>query len=110
MVRDFVERSVHTGVVLGKQLTEKYYGSAHKKSYYLGCSTGGRQGWKSVQTYPKDFDGVVAGAPAVNFPNLISWSARFFTIFGGSSNNTAFVSAAQWSGIVHAEIMNQCEY
>jgi len=52
---------MHTGAVIGKQLTKLYYGTAHKKSYYLGCSTGGRQGFKAVQTYPEDFDGVVAG-------------------------------------------------
>lgn len=60
---DFAYRSVHTGVVVGKQISQAYYGTAHKKSYYLGCSTGGRQGLKSVQDYPEDFDGVVAGAP-----------------------------------------------
>jgi len=54
---------MHTGVVVGKEVTKQYYGTAHKKSYYLGCSTGGRQGFKAVQTYPNDFDGVVAGAP-----------------------------------------------
>jgi feruloyl esterase len=48
---------------VGKEITKKFYGSAHKKSYYLGCSTGGRQGFKSVQSFPNDFDGVVAGAP-----------------------------------------------
>lgn len=63
VVHDFVDRSLHTGVVVGKEITKRYYGTAHKKSYYLGCSTGGRQGFKAVQSYPNDFDGVVAGAP-----------------------------------------------
>lgn len=63
VVHDFVERSLHTGVVIGKEVTKQYYGAAHKKSYYLGCSTGGRQGFKAVQSYPDDFDGVLAGAP-----------------------------------------------
>lgn len=54
---------MHTGVVVGKEVTKKFYGKEHKKSYYLGCSTGGRQGFKAVQSYPNDFDGVVAGAP-----------------------------------------------
>jgi feruloyl esterase len=58
---------MHTGVVVGKAITKQYYGTAHKKSYYLGCSTGGRQGFKAVQTYPNDFDGVVAGSPVL-FP------------------------------------------
>ena len=63
VVHDFVDRSLHTGVVVGKEITKQYYGKPHNKSYYLGCSTGGRQGFKAVQSYPDDFDGVVAGAP-----------------------------------------------
>ncbi|KAG4423850.1 hypothetical protein IFR04_002995 [Cadophora malorum] len=108
VVHDFADRSMHTGVVIGKQITEEYYGSAHKKSYYLGCSTGGRQGFKAVQTYPEDFDGVVAGAPALNFPNLSSWSALFYTLFGNATD-ASFVTVDQWSGLVHQEILNQCD-
>jgi feruloyl esterase len=66
VVHDFADRSLHTGVVVGKEITKQYYETAHKKSYYLGCSTGGRQGFKAVQSYPNDFDGVVAGAPVSN--------------------------------------------
>lgn len=77
VVADFVYRSVHTGVVVGKAITEKFYGKKWSKSYYLGCSTGGRQGMKEVQDFPDDFDGVVAGAPAVAFNNLSSWSGSF---------------------------------
>jgi feruloyl esterase len=73
IVHDFVDRSMHTGVVIGKQLTKLYYGTVHKKSYYLGCSTGGRQGFKAVQTYPEDFDGVVAGAPVSHFSQIKVW-------------------------------------
>jgi feruloyl esterase len=32
----------------------------------------GRQGFKAVQTFPNDFNGVVAGAPAFSFNNLTS--------------------------------------
>ena len=70
VIHDFVDRAMHTGVVVGKRITKQYYGTAHRKSYYLGCSTGGRQGFKAVQDYPGDFDGVVAGAPVRTASNL----------------------------------------
>lgn len=44
IVADFAYRSLHTGVVVGKELTTAYYQQNYTKSYYLGCSTGGRQG------------------------------------------------------------------
>ncbi|KFY94205.1 hypothetical protein V500_03374 [Pseudogymnoascus sp. VKM F-4518 (FW-2643)] len=108
VVEDFAIRSLHTGVVVGKQITEQFYGSAHKKSYYLGCSTGGRQGFKSVQTYPLDFDGVLAGAPALNYPNLNSWSNHFYPIFGDAGDETYVPAGALW-GVIHREILAQCD-
>ncbi|KAJ6160720.1 hypothetical protein N7470_004116 [Penicillium chermesinum] len=44
VLKDFAYRSLHTGVVVGKELTKQFYDEGFNKSYYLGCSTGGRQG------------------------------------------------------------------
>lgn len=107
VIKDFAYRSIHTGVVVGKELTKKFYDEGFKKSYYLGCSTGGRQGWKSVQKYPNDFDGVVAGSPAINFINLLSWSAHFYPITGPPSSDT-YLSPAKWK-VVHEEVLRQCD-
>src|SRR5690242_2714359 len=107
VVEDFAYRALHTGVVLGKEISKTFYGKAHTKSYYLGCSTGGRQGWKSVQTFPEDFDGVVAGAPAFSFNNLTSWSCHFLPLTGLQGAAT-FVPIGMWPAI-HQDIMNQCD-
>ena len=107
VLEDFAYRSIHTGVVVGKELTKLFYEQGFKKSYYLGCSTGGRQGFKSIQEFPDDFDGVVAGSPAINFVNLISWGARFLTITGNNAS-TQYLAPALWS-TVHDEINRQCD-
>ncbi|TID23407.1 feruloyl esterase b [Venturia nashicola] len=107
VVIDFAWRSVHTNVLIGKEVTKQFYGEQHKKSFYLGCSTGGRQGMKSVQMFPNDFDGVVVGAPAIAFNNLTSWSGKFFLETGTNTSST-FVTAAQWTAIA-ADIMAQCD-
>jgi feruloyl esterase len=60
---DFSYRAILVMTDLGKQVVAKYYGQAHKRAYFQGCSTGGRQGLMEVQRYPKDYDGVIAGAP-----------------------------------------------
>ncbi|KAJ6021303.1 tannase and feruloyl esterase [Penicillium herquei] len=57
-------RALHQTVVYGKNITEAFYNSKPAYNYYQGCSTGGRQGFKEAQTFPDDFDGVIAGAPA----------------------------------------------
>ncbi|KAK7543810.1 Tannase/feruloyl esterase [Phyllosticta citricarpa] len=107
IVTDFAWRSIHTGVVVGKKISEAFYGKTHTKSYYLGCSTGGRQGLKSAQSFPDDFDGIVAGAPAAAFVNLTSWSGNFYKILGDEDAPT-YVSSDLWAAI-HEDILKQCD-
>src|SRR5688572_15284559 len=71
---DYQYRAVHELTVVGKALTAARYGRQADKSYWLGCSTGGRQGLKEAQRYPEDYDGIVAGAPASNWSALMSLS------------------------------------
>ena len=67
---DYTYRSEHEMALAAKSITAAFYGSAPRLSYWNGCSAGGKQGLKEAQQYPDDFDGIVAGAPAVN------WSGR----------------------------------
>ncbi|KAK7043043.1 hypothetical protein VNI00_008781 [Paramarasmius palmivorus] len=108
VLADFAYRSIHTNVVVGKEITQLFYGFPHQKSYYFGCSTGGRQGLKSVQDFPEDFDGVVAGAPAANFNALLSWSGHFFGITG-SSSSPSFISSDLWQSLIHENVISQCD-
>ena len=62
---DFAYLSVHETAVLAKQVIRAYYGAAPRYSYWVGCSTGGRQGLQEAQRYPDDFDGLVVGAPGL---------------------------------------------
>lgn len=99
---------LHTSADAGKYLTKELYGKSHSKSYYLGCSLGGRQGIKSAEKFPEDFDGIVAGAPAVDFNDLVSWRARFFTITGAIGSKD-FIPATAWKTWIHDEVLRQCD-
>jgi Tannase and feruloyl esterase len=63
-VIDFGHRAVHEMTVKAKAVVAAYYGTGAKLSYWIGCSTGGRQGLKAVQKYPDDYDAAIVGAPA----------------------------------------------
>src|SRR5580692_8477807 len=67
-VIDFGYLAVHETAVLAKKIVKAYYGEAPRYSYWVGCSTGGRQGLSEAQRYPEDFDGLVIGAPSLNGP------------------------------------------
>lgn len=70
--KDFAERSLHEMADKSKALAKLYYGKAHKFAYWDGFSTGGRQGLKLAQVYPDDFDGILSGAPAINWTRFIT--------------------------------------
>ena len=59
---DFAHVGVHQVTALSKSLLEAVAGKAPQRSYFVGCSNGGREAMVSAQRYD-DFDGVVAGAP-----------------------------------------------
>lgn len=51
-----------------REVMSKLYGKPPARSYFVGCSNGGRQGMAATQRYPELFDGIVAGAPAHRVP------------------------------------------
>jgi poly(3-hydroxybutyrate) depolymerase len=60
---------------LAKALIRTYYGRPPEKSYYVGCSEGGREGLMMAQRFPEHFDGVLAVAPGLNIPKAIAAAA-----------------------------------
>ncbi|KAJ7202625.1 tannase and feruloyl esterase [Mycena pura] len=110
VINDFTFRAIHVEAVIGKQIIESYYAKPAAKSYYLGCSTGGRQGTQAALKFPDDFDGIVAGSPATDWNNLQGWSGML-SHFVGSPNFTdspKFLTPTDWS-VVSAEILRQCD-
>jgi tannase/feruloyl esterase len=64
---DYAFRAVHVTALTAKRLAELHYGALPRRSYFNGCSTGGRQGLISAQRFPDDFDGIIVGAPVLSF-------------------------------------------
>lgn len=109
VVTDYAWRSLHTLTQAGKTLTDAFYGQQHNRSYYIGCSGGGRQGIKSAEMFPDgEFDGIVAGSPGVDFNHLYAWRGRFLTVTG-AVNSTNFITADKWTGLIHNEVLKQCD-
>ena len=79
---NFGHVAVHRTAEVSKAIIRAYYGMNPKYSYFVGCSRGGGQAMMESQRYPKDFDGIVAGAPAFD------WTG--FAAMGVNSNQVLY--------------------
>lgn len=67
---DFAYQAVQRTTYEAKDIVHRFYGRAPEYSYFMGCSTGGREGMLAAQRLPLEFDGVVAGDPAFNLTRI----------------------------------------
>jgi feruloyl esterase len=70
-IDDFGYLAQHLTAVESKFVVNQYYSAAARYSFWNGCSTGGRQGLMEAQRYPADFNGILAGAPALNWDQFM---------------------------------------
>jgi feruloyl esterase len=87
VIRDNAYLGIHDMTVVGKALTEAFYGRAPRFSYFFGGSSGGRQALMEAQRFPGDYDGIVALYPAINrdryvpaqlWPQVVMHEAKHF--------------------------------
>ena len=103
---DWGYRAVHEMAAASKSLINAFYGEAPRFSYFTGCSAGGRQALQSAQRYPADFDGIVAGAPGLDWTGRAAGAVRIAQIF--ESDPARKVPAAKFA-VINAAVMKQCD-
>jgi feruloyl esterase len=86
---DFQYRAAHDVTVTGKQFAKAYYAAPVQHAYFDGCSTGGRMAMMEAERYPADFDGVIAGDPAMDYHSTL---LRFAVVKVALSSAAAYLS------------------
>ncbi|MFL6753596.1 MAG: tannase/feruloyl esterase family alpha/beta hydrolase [Sphingomicrobium sp.] len=69
---DYGYRSIKETSDAAQMLIGEYYGRPPRRRYFIGCSNGGRQALMAVQRYPADWDGIIAGSPAVQWTRQLA--------------------------------------
>jgi|GEM_PF-1170222 len=69
LIRDFSDNVVEQ-TLWAKNLTQAYYGQKAKRTYWCGCSQGGRQAAAILQLIPNEYDGVLGGGAALDWMRL----------------------------------------
>jgi len=89
---DFAFRSEHLMSLIGKELSQAFYGQQPVFSYWNGCSTGGRQGMRMAEQFPTDYNGILAGAPAFHWDRFQAyqiWPQMVMRLEAGGPVSTA---------------------
>lgn len=100
---NFGHRGIHVVTVAAKQIVTAAYGQAPRYSYFESCSNGGRQALQEAQRYPLDFNGIIAGAPALDWTGLMigfNWNQQVLA--------AAPVPPAKLS-VIAQEVVRQCD-
>jgi hypothetical protein len=104
-IRDYGYRAIHETAVLSKLLIEAVYGKPAVHSYFVSGSNGGREGLMEAQRFPEDYDGIVAGCPALDPTDTIpnwAWTQQKLDVQG------AYIPASKLDAIA-AAVTRSCD-
>lgn len=108
-LKDFVYRSIQTEARIGQQIVAAYYGRKNiGKKYYTGCSTGGRQGFKAIQEFPGLYDGVVIGAPALDWNSLMGSGGLLGAYIGLNGKREGLLQPEDLK-LLNEDVTRQCD-
>lgn len=104
-IRDFGWRAIHLSAVAAKDLVARYYGRPADHAYFNGYSNGGRQALVEASRFPEDYDGVLAGAPALDWTE--TRMAQLWA-FQGQLPPQARIRPEQ-AKLLQTEVLRQCD-
>jgi hypothetical protein len=96
---DYGYQAVGTLTPMAKSVVQRAYGRGPDRSYFAGCSNGGRHALIAASRYADQYDGFLAGAPGYNLPK-----AAVANIFGAQRYASVATNPADLaSGFTPAE-------
>ncbi len=105
---DFAYRAMHLTSVVAKALINEFYGQDTQFSYFNGCSDGGREALMEAQRFPDDFDGIIAGAPAMNFSVQNSFHHGWLALSNRGKDGNAILHAEKMP-LLHQAALDLCD-
>jgi feruloyl esterase len=103
-VIDYFYRAVHDVTLAAKLLVKSYYHSETiRRSYFDGCSNGGKMGLVEATRFPSDYDGIISGSPWLDPVGTSLWSLK-----NAKALLEGYIPSAKFQAVNDA-ILKQCD-
>jgi len=97
---DYAYAALNTTREFAKAVTKSFYGKLPDRTYFNGCSNGGRNAYIAAERSPLEYDGIVSGCETMD----ITGQTSAWMNLGSRVGTAAMPSSAQWSAITAAAI------
>ncbi|MFK8078994.1 MAG: tannase/feruloyl esterase family alpha/beta hydrolase [Granulosicoccus sp.] len=109
---DYGYQATQTLTPMANTVISSAYGRGPDRSYFGGCSNGGRHAFNAFTRMPESYDGYLAGAPGYNLPKAaianIFGAQRYATVATDPTDlSSAFT--AQERGVLAASVLSSCD-
>lgn len=106
--RDWGWRSIGETNRVAQALIDAFYGDAPERAYFQGCSTGGRMANKAALQYPEMFDGIISGAPAMDYTGLVATKFAWLVQANTDADGNQILKPGK-EQLIGDEVMKQCD-
>jgi hypothetical protein len=100
-ITDYGFRGQRQANLWGRQIAKTYYGMAHTRNYWHGCSDGGREGHEMMQRYGDEFDGILGASPAIYWDRW-GYAAGWSNYLSNALLGTPGINAAKYAAVNNA--------
>jgi feruloyl esterase len=105
-INDFGFRGIHRMTTTARAVISAFYSKPPTRAYFASCSDGGREALMEAQRFPEDYDGILAGAPAYYWTNMLSSGAHKLQVL--TRTPESFIPPAKVPAIA-AAVVAQCD-
>jgi feruloyl esterase len=99
--------SEHNLALAAKAIIKAYYGQGPGYSYFDGCSDGGREALVEAERYPRDFNGILAGAPEI-YASELNGEVQAWNILANMGSAGHEILTAEKLPALHAAVDAAC--
>lgn len=98
--QDYAYRAIGTTMSFAKAVAKAFHGKAPTRTYFNGCSNGGRNAYIAAQRWPAEYDGIVAGCETMDMGGTITGMLNT----AAKAGTAAEISAAQYAAAYTAAV------